>query len=144
MVHKPDCRLLAAFDHHGEHPGTSLGQILLGQGVVLVPRQGGVAHRFHHLRAQQVLRNLFGVGAVPVHAHRQRLQPHVEQEGVDGTGVHSEVPHQLYAGLGDIGRRPKVSQIPNAVVALIRLGQLREFAVVPGEFAAVHNHAAHL
>ncbi len=58
--------------------------------------------------------------------------------------VHAKVPHQLHPGLDDIGHIAVRLGVRDAVVGLVRLGKLREFAVGPVKFAAVHNHAPHL
>ena len=60
-------------------------------------------------------------------------------------GEAAEVAHQLHAGLDDVGHRAEFTSVDNAVVALVRLGEVRELAGgSPVEFAAVDDNAAAL
>ena len=59
--------------------------------------------------------------------------------------IAAEIAHQLHARLDDIGHVAEVAGVNDAVVALVRLGEVREPARSrPVELAAVHNHAAAL
>ena len=81
-------------------------------------------------------------------AQRQRLQPLQEQERVERTEAGADVAQQLHARLDDerhVAQAREVAEhVPElqAVVARVRLGELRELAVVPLELARIHDHPA--
>ena len=59
--------------------------------------------------------------------------------------VAAEVTHQLHTRLDDICHRAEFAGVDHAVIAFVRLGEIRELARCrPVEFAAVHDHAAAL
>ena len=73
---------------------------------------------------RQIFGHGLGVFAVPLHAHGQRFQAQVEDEGGDGLRRAAKIAHQLRAGLVDVGGAAKALCVDDAVVALVRLGQL--------------------
>ena len=57
--------------------------------------------------------------------------------------IAAKVSHELHSCLCDVGHRVLLG-VNSAVIALVRLGETRKFAVVPVELAAVNNNAAYL
>ena len=109
-------------------------------GVVREPR---VAHPAHPRVVLQVARHRERVLAVPVHAHRQRLDPLQDEEGVEGRDRRAHVPQRHHPRAADEGRGPEGLRVDHAVVGGVRLAHAREALPVlgPGEAAAVDDGA---
>ena len=81
-------------------------------------------------------------------AERQCLQPLEKEERIERTERRPEIPkieHPQSEGQGNVAQPGKIlERVPEnkAVVARVRLGIVREFAVPPVELAAVDNDAA--
>lgn len=84
MLHKGAQRLPAALQLKGHHTAGAVGQVLLCQGMVLVPWQAAVADGGHLGMCRQELRHRLAVLTVAGHAHMEALQPQVQIEGVLG------------------------------------------------------------
>ena len=80
--------------------------------------------------------------AILLHPDRQGLKSEVQKEGAVCCRINSEVPHELHARLYDICCFPIGLCIGYPVIALVRLGEIRELSVFPVKGPAVHNHAA--
>ena len=135
-------RLPTALDAECEDRAGALGQVLLGQLVVAVRPQPRVVDVLDRRVLLEELGHLLGVGDVAVHAHVQRLQPLQEQEGGEGLHGRPVVAQHLRARLHQPAEVAEVLEEAEVVVALGGFGHARELAVVPGEAAAVHDHAS--
>ena len=59
--------------------------------------------------------------------------------------IAAEVAHQLHTRLDDVCHRAELAGVDHAVVAFVRLGEIRELARCrPVKLAAVHDDAAAL
>ena len=125
-----------------EDRARALRQVLLGERVVRVVRQPGVADPAHARVGVEPLRDALRVGHVRLHPQRQRLHPLQDQERVERREHAAEVAQALDAQLG--GEAVLAEVVPEAQVAVgrDRLGHHREVAVVPGEAAGVDDRAA--
>lgn len=84
-----------------------------------------------------------GVLHVAFHPQGQGFQPLKKDEGIERTDGSSRVAQQCGADTGDIGSRACRVGETNAVVAGIRLGELRKFpGGLPVEFSGVHDDAS--
>ena len=59
------------------------------------------------------------------------------------SGIAAKVSHELHSCLCDVGHRVLLG-VNSAVIALVRLGETGELAVVPVKLAAVNDNAAYL
>ncbi|CAN4040231.1 HTH-type transcriptional regulator immR, partial [Dysosmobacter welbionis] len=146
MLHKGARCLPAALQLKGHHTAGAVGQVLLCQGMVLVPWQAAVADGGHLGMCRQELRHRLAVLTVAGHAHMEALQPQVQIEGVLGGLDGAEVPHQLGGALGDEGALPaELLRVGDAVVAVVRGAEAGELVRVghPVELAGVHDGAAY-
>src|SRR5262245_23519054 len=82
-VHHLHADLIAALDTEGEYRPGALGQVFLGQRMILVRRQAGVVDPGHGRMLVEVFGNLLGVGAVALHAQAQRLDAEHGDPGVE-------------------------------------------------------------
>ena len=96
------------------------------------------------LAAFQIFCNLLGIVAVPIHADSQGFQPQIQQECGVCCRIAAQIPHQLHSCLDNVGLVPEGFRVADAVIAFIRLYEIREFAVCPVKMSTVHNDAAHL
>ena len=85
-VHEADSRGPVTFQPERYHAARAVGKILLGQFVALVAWQSGIVYPCHAGVVSQEFRYALRVLAVALHAQMERLQTHVEQEGVHGGG----------------------------------------------------------
>ena len=76
---------------------------------------------------------------VAVHAQAQRLDPLQEQKRVERAQAGAHVAQAFHPRLDDVGDVPEGLRELQAVVRTRRLGELREFALLPGELSAVHD-----
>src|SRR5215470_17620068 len=83
-----------------------------------------------------------GVARVTVHAQFQRLQALQKQKGIEWAQGGAKVTQSLHASLHDVGKVAERFVEADAVIALARLQHLREGTAIPGESAAIDNHAA--
>jgi len=80
---------------------------------------------------------------VALHAHVQRLHAEQDEEGVERRETAAHVAQDLRASPGGEGGRPERLDVPEAVIADVRLGEAGEAAArSPVEAAAVHQDAA--
>mmetsp|Transcript_7671 Transcript_7671/g.32595 ORF Transcript_7671/g.32595 Transcript_7671/m.32595 type:complete len:359 (+) Transcript_7671:455-1531(+) len=111
--------------------------------------QAGVGHPGDHGMVLQELGERHGVGAVPLHAQRQRLQAEDEVERPEGALAHAHVAQTLHAAAHDerdvhAEHALGAEGIPEPQAVVPRRG-LREdgvLPVVPVHRAAVHDDAA--
>ena len=136
--------LTAAGNLDRDDAGTTLGQILLGQPMIGVAGQPGIVDLGDVGTRGQVLSHLLAIGADAVHANRQRLYAHVEQERRECLGIAAQVAHKLHAGLGDVGGIAELLGVNDAVVAGIGRGEARKTLGIgtPVELTRVDDHAA--
>ena len=110
-------------------------------GIVGQPR---IANPRHFRVPLEMAGDLKRIGAVPLHAQRQGLQPLQDHPRIVRRNAGTEVPQGNQPHPRDERRIPLRQIIPpsQAMVAGIRLGVQRETAVPPVEGAAVHDDAA--
>ena len=103
----------------------------------------GVVHLGHLRVTGQVVHHLQGVGGVALDAQGQRLQALQEDETAHRGKRRAGVPEQDRPGTGDVGGRADDIGKDNPVVAVVRLGELRELSgSFPVELAGVHDDTA--
>ena len=135
--------VVAALEAEGEHRARALRHVFLGEAVILVARQAGIADP----RDLRMLREPFGdrlrVVAMALHAQRQRLDAGEDQERVERRERRAHVAQAEHAagdGEGEIAERLVQH---DAVVFRARLGQHRIALLArPVERAAIDDHAA--
>ena len=135
---------LRRLDAEGEQARGAPLHVVLGQRVVFVVGQAGVADPGHLGVFLQVLRHLQGVVADAVHAQRQGFDALQDLPGVERRERGAGVAQRHDPRAGDVGRRAQRLGIDHAVVAHVRLVQALEARLVlgPGELAAVDDGAA--
>lgn len=143
-VHEPLARLHTVPQLEGDHgPGAARQVPLPG----LVPGAGGqsrVVDDGHLVAGLEPFGERQGVGGVPLQAQAERLDALEQQEGaVRGEG-RAEVAEQLDAELDGEGAGAEVGPVPQAVVAGVGRGEVREALGVSAEVEAarVHHDAA--
>ena len=139
LLDEPRAGLPAALDAKGEDRAGATRQVprrqiaigAVGQRRVVHPADGRVRgqERGHRLR----------VARVPLHPHRQRLQPLQEEERVEGAQRRTDVAQVLDARLHQVAVLAEGLVEANAVVSRRRLGHAREVPVVPGKAAGLDD-----
>ena len=79
-----------------------------------------------------------------LHTDWKSFKSKVEQKRAHCTLACAHVAHELDARLCNIGALAEILCVNDAVVRVVRLGQTRELAACPVEFAGIDNHAAKL
>ena len=144
-VHELHRRSAAALDVDGHNARGAQRQVLLRTLVVLVARQCRIANGCDLVARLEELGNGQRILTVLAHTHRKGLQTEVEQERRVRRRIAAEITHQLHTRLDDVRHRAELAGVDYAVVAFVRLGEIRELARCrPVKLAAVHDHAAAL
>ena len=159
-VHPLDGRLTGTLQAEGYHSARAIRQIFLSQLVVGVVFQPAIVHPCHLVVVVQELGHLLGILAVLGHAQVQRLQTHVEQEGVLRSGYGAQVAHELCHELGGISHLAECLNVCQAVIRLVGRAEAGEAvyaqrrtvgnggsfvgACLPIEVTAVHHTSSHL
>ena len=135
--------LLSALDVEGEDGRAAVREILLIERVIRVVRQGRVVHLLNLRVLRQELDNLQRVLDMALHTERQRLGALQEQERVERGDCAALIAEQDRADVGHESRRSCDVREGCAVVAWVRIRDVRELAaLLPVVAAAVHNDAA--
>ena len=117
-------------------------EVLRDQVAVRAARQAGVRHVRRQLVRLEVRRDREGVGDVPLHPQRQRLEPLQEQERVERRQRGAEVAQGLGAQLHQVAVGAERLVELQAVVGRRRVGDDGEPAVGPVERAGLDHDAA--
>ena len=136
-------RRAPALEPEAEDRAAALGQQPLGERVVGMALEVGVADPFDRRVAVEMGDDLCRVLDVARHPHGQRLDALDDVERVGRAHAGAEVAQALDAGAHDEGQRAEFVGEVDAVIAGVGLGQGREqIAAVPVELAAVDQRAA--
>ena len=135
--------LLSALDVEGEDRSAAVREVLLIERVVRVICEGRVVHLLNLRVLLQELDNLQGVLDMALHAERQGLRTLQEQECVERGDCAALIAEQDCTDVGHESRRSRDVRKGCAVVARVRIRDVRELAaLLPVVAAAVHNDAA--
>src|SRR5690349_5567781 len=129
----------AALDAECEERSRALRQVLLCERVIAALGQAGVVHPRDLRMVAQEFSHPHRVGDMPIHAHRQRLQPLQQQPRVERRDRRAEDAQHLHARLHGEAEVAEGLVELHAVVARGRLGHAGKLAVVPREMAAFHH-----
>ena len=135
--------LLSALDVEGEDGRAAVREVLLIERMIRVVCERRVIHLLNLRVLRQELDNLQRVLDMALHAERQGLGALQEQEGVERRDGTAFIAEQDCADVGHKGRRARDIREGRAVVARVRIRNVRELAaLLPVVAAAVHNDAA--
>ena len=135
--------VLAALDLEGEDGTAAVREVLLVRRVVGMVRQGRVIDLGHLRVLGQEVHDFQCVGHVPLDPQGERFQALQEDEAAHRGERGASVPEQDGAGAGDVGGGADGIGKDNPMVAVLRLGELRELAGrLPVEFPGIHDDAA--
>src|SRR5215468_8476395 len=143
-LHQLDAGFVAALQAEGEQRSRALRQVFLCKppiGAGSQPRVGNPRHRGMLL---QEFGHLLRVLDVPLHAERQRLDPHDREEGVHRRKSGAEVAQADGVACRRVGEIAEGLVEAKAVIGGLGVGEALELvALTPIELAGVHDHAAH-
>ena len=143
-VHKGNSLVSAALDGKGDNAAGAVGQIFLGELVVLVALEVGIVDPRDLVLRFQELSYRKAVLAVALHPDVQRLEAVIQVKSVLRRLDRAEIAHELAGRLGDIAELSELLGIDQAVIALVGSGHAGELVRVshPVKIAAVDDSAA--
>ena len=141
---------VAGLNAKADEGAEAIGEILLRQVMVLGRFQARVVDPLYFRMGFEVLGDLEGIGAVPLHAEVQSFEALNEQEGVEGRKTAAHIAEELQTHLHDErdirtasgGKGFEGFPVREAMVGHVRLGKARESAIAPIKVTAVHDDAA--
>ena len=120
-----DAGRVAAAHAEGQHGARALRHVALGEVVVAVARQPGVADPGHLVVLRKPLRDRERVVGMALHAKRQRLDAGDEEEGVEGRDRRPEIAQAEHAAGDGESKVPERLVQLHAVIFGPRLGEQR-------------------
>ena len=144
-VHKLHGCAAPALYREGYNSGAAERKILFHKRIIFISFKPRVEHCLNLCTGFKIFCYCNCVLNILLHSHGERLQSEIEQERRVRRRIAAEISHKLHSCLYDIGSCGVFLGINNSVIALVRLGQTREFsACLPVEFSGIDYDASYL
>ena len=143
VVDEAERRLLPAHDVKGEDRYAALREVPLVDGVIGMMRERGVVDALDFRMLREEVHDLQCVRYVPLDAQGECLKPLQEEECVERSDRRARVAQEEGTDVGDEGDGAECLDEVHAVIAFVRLREVREASrCLPVEGAALDDDAA--
>ena len=143
VVDEAERRLLPAHDVKGEDRYAALREVPLVDGVIGMMRERGVVDALDLRMLREEVHDLQCVRYVPLDAQGECLQPLQEEECVERSDRRARVAQEEGTDVGDEGDGAECLDEVHAVIAFVRLREVREASrCLPVECTALDDDAA--